>query len=203
MNTDKFASNKENIRNALESFAKLSKERQNIFTENVDLLAETMAAVAKQIPQPISADIVSKSINVLANTVKNQTSALSKEYLANTLAELSALMSETAISDIRDLQKVIDKALPALDVLEIPEPQREAVEEYKKSGKISLQDVESIVVIIVTIIQLFFQIYVHFNDSDDSDKPTAQTVINIDNGSADEIMQHVDDNINQISSTEE
>ena len=90
-------------------------------------------------------------------------------------------ISDTAISD------VVDEAIPIIDEMELSESQRRAVEKYRESKTMTL---ENILIIIQTIIMLLDLLCTIADSFDSSNKQEAHQTVIIDNHSEYHITQY-------------
>ena len=192
----------EDIKLMTENIHDLSEQMRESFQSSLNSLIEAMTDIHKQ-----TLESMSESAKMFADSMSHMSEQMInslKESLANSLESLAVSMNEiqipeTVISEIMNSPEIIDSALPILDEFEIPEPQREAIVEYKKSGKISAKAIGEIILTIVAILEFLLHVYECFKP----DEPTTQIVINIDADSADDITQYIDNDIEQITTAKE
>lgn len=129
----------EDIKLMAKNIHDLSEQTQISLQDFAASLADSMNVIPKSISETMSeflemfSDSMSRMSEQMSNSVK-ETLSNALESLALSLNEIE--ISEMTVSEIMNSPEIIDKALPVLDVFEISEPQREAIVEYKKSGKI-------------------------------------------------------------------
>lgn len=151
--------------------------------DNMKLVSEHLKTVKSPVLSKEEIEKLSAAYKVISPLISEPCTQIYTSETAVSDAEEGPInISETAISD------AIDNVIPILDEIELPEPQREVIEEYKKSQKLTKDDIFKIISIIISFLTLLSKC--SSDNQNKSDLPS-ETVI-IDSHSEYNITQYFD-----------